>query len=567
MPSIPEYGYWGFYLIFTQLLAVAGLLFLLLYLFLRGHRSQVQLTYASSTVSLLIWLVSMILLTHNQNNLSLWLLIHLHFFSITAFALSFVLFGAAYHGQQKLSLKLMIPVALPVLLTFLVILSNPLHHLFLTGLSSSGIDAGPFYYFVTGLNLLYILTGLWLCGRTISQRLSSRRLLVLFFNLAILLLSLVFSIFFVSQTILRMLSPIVLALMVILIGIIALHYHIFDVIPLARRLIMNEISSALAVTRPDNKIIDANLAMIRLFNPNAEFRLLMPIEVLSPQLRLTDDDQLPLQKEMYFETAAGRRLFELYVHSVVNAGGKLLGRIYRLVELDQDQYMRHLLSEQNKQMAMANQSLQRYLNITAELRSIVVRNQIAREMHDSLGHTLIILISMLEKYLDREQSDQASDVQIIQAIELLGKAKSQLPQQNIEPAASFADGSLQSELLNMFDQLSATGIKLESDFRGQLERVPAKHQQDLIQICREAVTNAVKHGQAKTVSLFLLADPQSYRLIILDDGQGNQHYSKGFGLKNMENRVAQLGGSMRIQSDSSGFGIHIIVPYPDANRL
>ncbi|MCK9254037.1 MAG: histidine kinase, partial [Clostridiales bacterium] len=76
------------------------------------------------------------------------------------------------------------------------------------------------------------------------------------------------------------------------------------------------------------------------------------------------------------------------------------------------------------------------------------------------------------------------------------------------------------------------------------------------------LTNAVKHGQAVTVSLFLQAWPDRYELIILDDGRGADPIVKGFGLTNMEERVSALGGTLRTQSDSSGFGVYIAVPKP-----
>jgi signal transduction histidine kinase len=100
------------------------------------------------------------------------------------------------------------------------------------------------------------------------------------------------------------------------------------------------------------------------------------------------------------------------------------------------------------------------------------------------------------------------------------------------------------------------------------EVVPARAQPDratfdaLVHIGREAVTNAVKHGQPIAVEVFL-EHADEWRLWVRDDGRGFDatDAAAGFGLESMRQQAQALGGTLRVSSTAdTGTTVEAILP-------
>jgi two-component system sensor histidine kinase DesK len=84
------------------------------------------------------------------------------------------------------------------------------------------------------------------------------------------------------------------------------------------------------------------------------------------------------------------------------------------------------------------------------------------------------------------------------------------------------------------------------------------HEGVLAMAVREAVTNVVRHAQARTCSLRLAQQNGSCRLEIEDDGRGGFH-DEGNGLRGMRERVEMLGGTLN-RDAQSGTRLTITLP-------
>jgi two-component system, NarL family, sensor histidine kinase DevS len=95
--------------------------------------------------------------------------------------------------------------------------------------------------------------------------------------------------------------------------------------------------------------------------------------------------------------------------------------------------------------------------------------------------------------------------------------------------------------------------------------VPPRAAGDLLNIVREALSNAVRHGSAARARIELALAAGKLRLEIVDDGVGfdpRQRRSAGqHGLDNMRRRAESIGGRLRVQS-AKGRGTRIIVSLP-----
>ena len=99
-----------------------------------------------------------------------------------------------------------------------------------------------------------------------------------------------------------------------------------------------------------------------------------------------------------------------------------------------------------------------------------------------------------------------------------------------------------------------------------LVKLPGNIEQEFFRIAQEALNNALKHAAASSVVVYLRRENDCIVMEIVDDGIGfnpeTLSDTGGMGLKNIKDRVAHLGGSVAIESNS-GDGTHIEVMLED----
>jgi signal transduction histidine kinase len=209
-------------------------------------------------------------------------------------------------------------------------------------------------------------------------------------------------------------------------------------------------------------------------------------------------------------------------------------------------------------------SRQRAEALTKEVQTLVAtleRTRIARDIHDSLGHTLTTLGVQLEVAQKLRQRDPKQALQAVDTAKLLAD-------QCLEDVRRALQSMRQNDF--NFDQALMTlldRVKCSQSFtittEVNLPSLPLETNQQLYSIVQEGLTNIQKYANASQVSLRLWATPDSIHLILKDDGRGfdtTRVYS-GFGLRGMKERVQILGGEIKIIS-SLGQGTQIRVSIP-----
>ncbi|WP_058234510.1 sensor histidine kinase [Devriesea agamarum] len=84
------------------------------------------------------------------------------------------------------------------------------------------------------------------------------------------------------------------------------------------------------------------------------------------------------------------------------------------------------------------------------------------------------------------------------------------------------------------------------------DRLPAHIETGIYYVASEALANANKHSQARTVTVCVQIDSERAQVRIEDDGVGGAAFSKGHGLVGLTERVAALEGTLRLESPRGG---------------
>jgi len=106
------------------------------------------------------------------------------------------------------------------------------------------------------------------------------------------------------------------------------------------------------------------------------------------------------------------------------------------------------------------------------------------------------------------------------------------------------------------------GVDIALDVTGSPRAVPANHEVVLFRAAQEALANVGKHAAAQTVQIGLSYADESVRLRVRDDGAGfDPAATNGFGLTGMRSRVAEVGGTMAVDS-TPGHGATLRIELP-----
>ena len=209
------------------------------------------------------------------------------------------------------------------------------------------------------------------------------------------------------------------------------------------------------------------------------------------------------------------------------------------------------------------------------------RARIARDIHDSLGAGLAQM-AMLSDVMRRSArvgpvAEGGGQPQLDEALEEIFRGAQSLTRavDEIVWAVNPANDTLQrlfTFLAHDVEEMARTGdlelrIRVDDDGPDVVLPAPARHH--LCMLVREATTNVLKHAHATTLGVSLGYRDGMLAITITDDGVGftpSVPAADGHdGLANMRGRVAELGGSLTIDS-APGRGTRVAVTVPLAAR-
>ncbi len=196
------------------------------------------------------------------------------------------------------------------------------------------------------------------------------------------------------------------------------------------------------------------------------------------------------------------------------------------------------------------------------------RGRVARELHDSISQILVGVRYALELARKRVQTgDARADENLGKGIDSLNSAIQEVRRISHDLRPGVLDdlglGAALQALTQEFSQ--RTGIKTDLETVVFHNRLDAESKIALFRIAQEALTNIERHAGATVVTIKLFGHKKGATLRISDNGHGIQDDAQnashgGLGLRNMQERVEQLDGTLRMTSTKTGTLIEAKVP-------
>ena len=194
------------------------------------------------------------------------------------------------------------------------------------------------------------------------------------------------------------------------------------------------------------------------------------------------------------------------------------------------------------------------------------RRRLARELHDETGQALTSMILGL-KSLEEQVEGESAMVAIGELRELVVATLQDVRQLAVElrPKA-LDDFGLVPALERLTSAFSdQTGITVDFQAPKSSDRLHGDVETALYRTVQESLTNVVKHARAHSVSVLVSQRNGKVSAVVEDDGIGFEPDSVregGFGLVGMRERLALVGGRLRIESRADGSGTTIAVEVP-----
>lgn|GEM_PF-1834039 len=186
------------------------------------------------------------------------------------------------------------------------------------------------------------------------------------------------------------------------------------------------------------------------------------------------------------------------------------------------------------------------------------RQRIARDLHDNVGSQLTYIITNLDR-LSNQGNSYAEELSSF-GRKAIGQLRETIwaIHSDYTDVEDFIDGIRKM----CFQYLN--GCKIEHQVQAEVSKViklTPIQTLNLYRIAQESVTNIIKHSRATLVEIYIEANSE-FTMRIRDNGIGtNGDENRGHGLKNMENRAAEIGASIMLdRKEGQGTVIQVILP-------
>ncbi len=233
--------------------------------------------------------------------------------------------------------------------------------------------------------------------------------------------------------------------------------------------------------------------------------------------------------------------------------------VFARIAIERLDYFRQLSETQRQTISSQSEriaKLQAYSATLRETAALEERSRFSTRIHDKLGHGISGSIILLEGVkLNLQKNPGQAEKSLSAAIENLRGSVDDIRAALHEerPKRGVANAAELREMLERF----SVDYELRTDFsiEGDADRISPQILSCIRENLAEALTNTIKHSNAKKFELKIRVYDKIIRVEFSDNGTDSSGFSKGMGLEGMEDRVTACGGKCLFQCGMTGFKI------------
>lgn len=214
------------------------------------------------------------------------------------------------------------------------------------------------------------------------------------------------------------------------------------------------------------------------------------------------------------------------------------------------------------ELQVANEQLTEYADMSEKMAQTKERNRLAREIHDTLGHTLTGIATGLDACLalmDVSPEQTRKQLLLLSEVSREGIKDIRRSVNELRPDA-LERLSLSVAIRKMITDMSrASDVQIYFETEEKNMKFDEDEENAIYRVIQESITNAIRHGRAKHIWISFQKTEGEILLLIKDDGIGCKEIKNGFGTRHIVERIEMLGGRVTFDGQQ-GFTVTAYIP-------
>ncbi|MDE6851547.1 MAG: hypothetical protein K2J67_03545 [Lachnospiraceae bacterium] len=545
---------------FLYVLIIGAVIVSMAVLLLMGKRENYNIMYLGCQGMVLLWCLSqiLILLSGTQEEL------------VVSYLLGNVgvcFLGAFWFGFARLYSRRKLPVwvsFMPFVLSgmhYLLILTNPWHHLYYTEFWGDKITYGCFFYTNVTETYVFVVTGAILLYRGMERKKAEERYLqtgteadtAKHLIITAVLVPIALNLCYVSGLIHASfdVTPLGFGISGILVLLATFRYRFMEINMEAFDVVLSGLSDGVAIFDQAGECTFYNAAFVQYMGKENPYQAGKIQSQIMAMARVEMDLATGIGEDQVYRDAQGRYLQVQVYQNMAEVS---------LEEVLPDQSIVFVMKDISRYYALLRQS--RELAVTSERLALErERNRIAGQVHDTAGHTLTMIRSYMKLALVAGEKQETAQVQqyLEEARELSSQGIREL-RESINQLRRETDSELVTQgILQLADQVKEIPVEVtiqgsDSEQYSHLSRV-------LYDCVRETITNTLKYADANKLEIVVRFQESAVELMMADDGIGCAALKDHNGLAGIRERVNNAGGTVKfITGQQEGFLTRVRIP-------
>lgn len=220
------------------------------------------------------------------------------------------------------------------------------------------------------------------------------------------------------------------------------------------------------------------------------------------------------------------------------------------------------LNKTNEELQKANNRLKEYSKIMEKAGETKERNRLAREIHDTLGHTLTGISAGIDACIttiEHSPAEVKKQLELISKVTREGIKDIRRSVSRLRPDA-LERLNLEAAINKMIKELeTVTSANILFESKVETLKFDADEEDAIYRVVQESLTNAIRHGNPTQVWVQIRSEEGEVILTIKDNGVGCKTMKKGFGTRHITERIEMLNGKVTFEG-MNGFTVTARIP-------
>lgn len=520
--------------------------------------------YVQSTM--IVWMVFKVFKTVAPTIEIRWWCIVSYYGAICLLEVAFLEFGYVYYKGIALSKKIKLLVYIVPVIQFICILTNPYHHLFYSHYDFYSDSFGNLFYVHLIIEYLYILIGSIFCSFKFKKLLKHTGIVYRYLVVVAILTPVIFNLIYISGafkgiiyamklTVIFDITPIAFTISLLIFVYVTFKYEFFNLSPIMEHEIIYELNTPICVLNEGYDVLFVNDKFKKIFYTDYKSEINM---IINNNKSMLNSKEFEVKKEIWY----GDRCFLIFRKTI--SKGNEIQYLITFDEITAYKQVEYQTMKKKNDFDQANIKLNETIHILKETSKVGARSYVARELHDIIGHSLVVTTKLLEVARLYYKKDKNMSITALNDAVLsieTGISGMQDISRKTEIDSTYTGSFLKKELLKMLKHVRKTGVNTNLVFKGTLYIIDEKLFDVIKKVCTELVTNSLKHAKANNILLSINITTLSINILVIDNGIGCDKIIQGNGLSGIDNRLKIVEGKAQYNSSiGEGFSTNIYIP-------